>query len=250
MNDISKKWRAFTLIELLVVVAVIGILITLLMPVVRRSLDRARLAGCVSNIRQITAATLMYAGDHKGGLPHPCWGQWAKLKKLENGWLYSGDFTSRGAYFDNQTNVMSGVLWPYIEDPNVYRCPSDPTPDTATLVGYPDNVQLLSTYGMNGSLTRYKVVQRAKNVCRISQFQPTDIIIWEQEYRTWVPGDFWDAANSPNQGLSDRHYDKGGVGCIDGHVYIITREEYNKLARQPSRRRNRLWNNPYTANGH
>src|SRR5438105_232786 len=53
----------FTLIELLVVIAVIAILAGLLFPVFAQAREKARGAMCVSNLRQISSAILMYAQD-------------------------------------------------------------------------------------------------------------------------------------------------------------------------------------------
>src|SRR5712675_2435227 len=59
---------AFTLIELLVVIAIIGILATLLMPALARARDSAKSVACISNLRQISAASKMYSGDYNGWL--------------------------------------------------------------------------------------------------------------------------------------------------------------------------------------
>lgn len=259
MNGRFRKRRGFTLIELLVVVAVIGILVTLLVPVIHRTLEKARMTGCVSNLRQITSAVIMFAGDNRGKLPHPCWGSYGNLKIVEDGWLYSGDFSSQGSYFSSWTNVKSGVLWPYIEDANVYRCPSDPRPENKDIMRpngvYPHDCRLLSSYGMNGSLIgfpRPNEVKIARSL-RVSEFNPTDVILWEQKYvgddgRTHVN----DGANYPREGMHNRHYGKGGVGCIDGHVYIMLESEYDELTLDSSGwngERNRLWNNPLATDG-
>src|SRR5262245_23307265 len=55
---------AFTLIELLVVIAIIGILAALLFPSLSRAKQTAKGINCVSNLKQLTAAWTIYAGDH------------------------------------------------------------------------------------------------------------------------------------------------------------------------------------------
>jgi prepilin-type N-terminal cleavage/methylation domain-containing protein len=56
--------RGFTLIELLVVIAVIALLAALLFPVFAQARDRARMSACLSNMRQIGAALMLYVQDY------------------------------------------------------------------------------------------------------------------------------------------------------------------------------------------
>ena len=59
----------FTLIELLVVIAIIAILAAILFPVFARARAKARQTACLSNIKQVMTAVLMYAQDYDEGFP-------------------------------------------------------------------------------------------------------------------------------------------------------------------------------------
>lgn len=61
--------KAFTLIELLVVIAIIAILAAILFPVFAQAREQARRASCVSNLKQIGIAYLMYAQDYDETTP-------------------------------------------------------------------------------------------------------------------------------------------------------------------------------------
>jgi prepilin-type N-terminal cleavage/methylation domain-containing protein len=64
-----RRNRGFTLIELLVVIAIIAILAAILFPVFARAREAARKATCISNVKQITLAAIMYAQDYDEVLP-------------------------------------------------------------------------------------------------------------------------------------------------------------------------------------
>lgn len=59
----------FTLVELLVVMAMLGLLMTLLLPALEGARNAADRTACASNLRQIGGGLLLYAGDHMGRFP-------------------------------------------------------------------------------------------------------------------------------------------------------------------------------------
>jgi prepilin-type N-terminal cleavage/methylation domain len=61
--------RAFTLIELLTVIAIIGILAAIIIPTVGRVRASAKSAACLSNLRQIGGALLLYANENGNAFP-------------------------------------------------------------------------------------------------------------------------------------------------------------------------------------
>lgn len=65
----SLRRRAFTLIELLVVVAIIGVLISILLPSLRSARRQASRTVCQSNLRQQTLAAFEYASEYQDRLP-------------------------------------------------------------------------------------------------------------------------------------------------------------------------------------
>jgi prepilin-type N-terminal cleavage/methylation domain-containing protein/prepilin-type processing-associated H-X9-DG protein len=68
----STNWNrrlGFTLVELLVVIGIIAVLISVLLPALRRARDAAQRVQCLSNMRQISNAMISFANDHHGSMP-------------------------------------------------------------------------------------------------------------------------------------------------------------------------------------
>ncbi|HEU5071158.1 MAG TPA: prepilin-type N-terminal cleavage/methylation domain-containing protein [Verrucomicrobiae bacterium] len=113
--------RAFTLIELLVVIAIIAILAALLLPALSRAKERATGINCLSNLRQLTLAALLYGGDFSDAIP-PNRGQ------TLDSWVPGGNATYDVDSLPGATNVANlraALLYPYNRSDGIYRCPGD-----------------------------------------------------------------------------------------------------------------------------
>ena len=104
--------KKFTLIELLIVLAVIGILVSILIPSLYKARQKARAAVCLSNTKQIGLAWHMY---------------------LDN---------SDGAFWEYVPVAQpdEAKMWPdYLKDftsPDIHNCPEVVPDDTSSITGY------------------------------------------------------------------------------------------------------------------
>lgn len=140
VSSSTLKNRGFTLVELLVVIAVIGVLVGLLLPAVQAAREAARRMQCGNNLKQLGLALHNYESTHRV-LP----------AVYSHGSSLVGNFSAQAQLlpFVEQGNVQDlldfrldltvgccpgDLREPFIAPArtalSLFRCPSDPGPDT------------------------------------------------------------------------------------------------------------------------
>jgi prepilin-type N-terminal cleavage/methylation domain-containing protein/prepilin-type processing-associated H-X9-DG protein len=121
-REVSK---AFTLIELLVVVAIIAILASLLLPALAKAKTKAHGIKCMSNLKQLQLAHLLYPEDNNDRLTGPGF----QFPVEYNAWIY-GWLSYDPSNTDNTNKVdlvdpKRSRFAPYLKSVEVYLCPAD-----------------------------------------------------------------------------------------------------------------------------
>jgi len=64
-----RAYPGFTLVELLIVIAILGLLVTLLMPTLARARDVAKRGACMANLHSVGRGVLLYRSDYNDFIP-------------------------------------------------------------------------------------------------------------------------------------------------------------------------------------
>lgn len=214
--------NGFTLIELLVVIAIIAILAAILFPVFAQAREKARSTSCLSNMKQIGLAFIMYSADHDGCFP--------------------------SVYDDNLGYPAGRIIWadkvsPYVKSRSLFACPGGPNEVNMNPIagGWPDNLQG-TRYSMNmvhgwhwpeGTVTgtgwatiEYPVKESAfRHIAETSLIQESSNAWWC--HWLWHPG--WNNYERNQQGevvligvlgetIYPRHSGGTNMTFVDGHA--------------------------------
>jgi prepilin-type N-terminal cleavage/methylation domain-containing protein/prepilin-type processing-associated H-X9-DG protein len=116
------RGKGFTLIELLVVIAIIAVLMAILMPSLNRAREQGKRSTCLSNLKQLTLAWIMYADENNDNLINGDTGEYS-IHQNETPWVLA-DWRSNMTDEAKKDAILNGALWPYVKNMSLYKCPT------------------------------------------------------------------------------------------------------------------------------
>jgi len=213
------KQRGFTLIELLVVIAIIAILAAILFPVFAQAREAARKASCQSNLKQLSAAAIMYANDFDERFPAQPWG----AARYDSWWWSIQPYAKNAGILSCPSGTFNGEI-------NGGKVAQDGTRDQNGLrlalgnprinYGFSENMLNQSDSGISQAS-----IQSPASKAMIADAHATVIPSWGWSFRPCGGGECWrfalrgaNGVCNATEGNPSRHNNTVNVAYADGHV--------------------------------
>jgi prepilin-type processing-associated H-X9-DG protein/prepilin-type N-terminal cleavage/methylation domain-containing protein len=199
---------AFTLIESLVVIAIIAILAAMLLPALSTAKEKGRQIACLSNLKQLQTAWLVYLDDNNDRLPEDRSDRKGTgAAALAGSWIIGNAMRST-----NIADIQNGTIYPHTPNVAVYRCPSD----SSKIIG--TNSPRLRSYSMDAFLN----TGFADTVTRMAQIpSPVLVFVFLDEHEDTIDDGMFAIERAPASRwfnlTADRHSRGANFSFADGH---------------------------------
>ncbi|MDR1279201.1 MAG: prepilin-type N-terminal cleavage/methylation domain-containing protein [Opitutaceae bacterium] len=233
---------AFTLVELLAVIAIIGILAAILIPVISKVRQSARMSASLSNIRQIGQALLVYVNDNRQYFPWLATSNggsviWSETLEIHMGWprprrMANGPYNDPDNRPFNQSPLFMDPLVPR----DLHHFYGDYGANELVMVRATSGTTLETLTGPRVSLTSLSPPARviavvAAEVAPVPAPAPCPA--------TWRRDSSQRATGGKSARASRRETTKYLAAFADGHARWLSPEEFDTASK-----RNLLFNKP------
>jgi prepilin-type processing-associated H-X9-DG protein len=237
-------------VELLVVIGIIAMLIAILLPALQKAREAANVTRCLSNVRQIVGALILYADSNHGYLPPTSSGTSVYVingvdTRVARRWY-------GGAYGPGvNPNVTTGTFYQeasplhrYWGTANVQSCPSFIDVETLLRPGYGPlgyaysdvcgrgvNDEGNNATGPGLKLSKFRKSSEKAAIWDAARIMPPSIVFDRVPWGYPTTGNPGNGKAEPN--FHGRHKGRGSVGWLDGHATSIEPKYFSSFPTFP-----------------